>query len=161
MFHYNSSTLSVPFYLFFQMKRSTHKNPAGILYPYVVPFSMKRDGGDEKLFMDSLPQLLHKSFLPVSARVPRPSMNRPPLSGLRRSGAGEAIPLTSFPASWTLRFNICIKKIAFVLQLLVTSLPFFSSVCRGAVCLWETEYKGGILGGVLCIIIFCLLFVLR
>lgn len=36
----------------------------------------------------------------------------------------------SFPATWTLRLNICIKQIAFVLQLLVNLLPsFISSTC--------------------------------
>lgn len=62
MFHYNLSILSVSFYFFYfffpNEKANTRKNNTGILFPYVVPFSMKIDGRDEQLFVDSLPRLL-------------------------------------------------------------------------------------------------------
>lgn len=48
-------------------KKKKKKDYAGILFPNVVPLSMKIDGGDEKLFMDPLPP--QKYFLPVSARL--------------------------------------------------------------------------------------------
>lgn len=40
------------------------------------------------------------------------------------------------------------------LATLVTMLPYFSSICWGAVCLWKTGYKVGIIDHILCIIIF-------
>jgi len=63
MIHYNLSTV-ICFLLFvFPNEKVDIKNTpqtTGILFPYVAPFSVKIDGGGEKLFMDSLPRLLHK-----------------------------------------------------------------------------------------------------
>lgn len=64
------------------------KEKAGVLFPCVVPLSMKIDGGDEKLFMDSLPP--HKCFLSVSAGLPGLCMTQFHPSGLCPFAAGEA-----------------------------------------------------------------------
>lgn len=94
-------------------QKKKKKDYAGILFPNVVPFSMKIDGGDEKLYMDPLPP--QKYFLPVSAR-------------LQGCAWPSSIPLVcvlsllekllrSFPATWTWRLNICTKQMAFIWQL--------------------------------------------
>lgn len=160
MFHYNLSTLPVSFYFFFPNEKAntqTKKKP-GILFPYMVPFSMKIDGGDEKLFMGSLPRLLHECFLPVPADSQGCAWTGHISLVCVGFSAGKAPSLMSFPATRTLRLNICIKQIAFVLQLLVTLLPYFSSICWSAVCLWKTGYKVGFIDHILCILIFYLLF---
>lgn len=79
------------------MKRPTPKN-TGIIFLYLVPFSMKIDDGDEKLFMDSLPRLLHVSsqFLLDSQGCVHELVT----SLLRvYFSAGEAMALMSFPAT--------------------------------------------------------------
>lgn len=91
------------FYLFFQMKRPTQTKPTGILFPYVVPSSMKIDGGDEKLFLDSLPWLLHKCFLPVSARLPRLCMSRWHLPGLCPFQCWWSNTINEFPSHSNLK----------------------------------------------------------
>lgn len=147
-----------PFIFFSKWKGQYTKEKAGILFPYVVPFSMKIDGGDEKVFMGSLPRLLHECFLPVPADSQGCAWTGHISLVCVGFNAGESASLVSFPATWTLRLNICIKQIAFVLQLLVTLLPYFSSICWSAVCLWKTGYKVGFIDHILCILIFYLFF---
>lgn len=168
MFHYDLSTLSVSFYLFFQMKRPTHthkkkkngkkkgkrKDYAGILFPHVVPLSMKIEGGDEKLFMDSLPP--HKCFPPVSARIPGLCMTQFHPSGLCPFAAGEA--LEEFPSHLKVKYlhqTDCICLAAWVTWLL-----HFPSICWGALCVCQTGYGVGIIAHILCMTTFYLLFVL-
>lgn len=139
MFHYNLSTLSVSFYLFFQMKRPTHthmkkkkkkKDYAGILFPNVVPLSMKIDGGRENLFMDSLPP--HRYFLPVSARLPGLCMTQFHPSGLCPFAA-EAVE--EFPSHLSLKVEYLHQTNCICLATLVTWLLHFPSMSWGAVCL--------------------------
>lgn len=141
MFHYNLSTLSVSFYLFFQMKRPTHthkekrkkkkqKGYTGILSPNVVPLSMKIDGGDEKLFMDSLPP--HKYVLPVSAQLPGLCMTQFHPSGLCPLAAGEAVE--EFPSHLDLKVKYLHQTNGICLTTSVIWLPHLPSTSWGAVC---------------------------
>lgn len=127
------------------MKRPTHthkekrkkkkKDYAEILFPNVVPLSMKIDGGDEKLFVDSLPP--HKYFLPVSAQLPGLCMTQFHPSGLCPFTAGEAVE--EFPSHPNLKVKYLHQTNGIYLTTSVTFGYHISQVLAGVQCVSDKQ----------------------
>lgn len=93
-------------------------------------------------------------FLPVSARLPRlcawTGYISTPCSFQRWWSNG----INEFPSHLNPKVKYLHQTNCICLATLVTLLPYFSSICWGAVCLWKTGYKVGVTDHILCIIIF-------
>lgn len=120
------------------MERSTHthththkKKPTGVLFPYVVPFGMKIDGGDEKLFMDSPPWLP-----PTSGQTPK--AGHEPLTSLQSAFGSVLVKHTTvkqFPSHLNFKVKYLHQRNCICLASFGNFVTIFIKCLLGAACL--------------------------